>query len=97
MGGTDGESVVPGPALEDIAALATLAEEAATAARFHAWAALRLPSLVSYVAVGNDRAERLMHRMGADPDGLMWDDTVTVWRHLPPDDHEPDAAVPEAA
>ncbi|UWQ22221.1 GNAT family N-acetyltransferase [Jannaschia sp. W003] len=67
-----------------------LAEEAAAAARHHAWSVLRLPSLVSYVAVGNDRAERLMHRMGSDRDGLMWDDTVTVWRHLPPEGHDPD-------
>ena len=73
-----------------------LAEEAATAARFHGWAVLRLPSLVSYVATGNDRAERLMHRMGADPDGTLDDGALTVWRHLPPDDHEPDA-LPEAA
>ena len=73
-----------------------LAEEAATAARYHAWAALRLPSLVSYVATGNDRAERLMHRMGADADGTLAEGALTVWRHLPPDDHEPDA-VPEAA
>ena len=65
-----------------------LAEEAATAARHHAWSALRLPSLVSYVAPGNDRAERLMHRMGADRDGTVRE--MTVWRHLPPDDHAPD-------
>ena len=67
-----------------------LAEEAATAARYHAWAALRLPSLVSYVATGNDRAERLMHRMGADRDGTLDGGRLTVWRHLPPDDHAPD-------
>ena len=65
-----------------------LAEEAATAARHHAWAALRLPSLVSYVATGNDRAERLMHRMGADRDGALDDGALTVWRHLPPDPGE---------
>lgn len=69
-----------------------LAEEAATAARHFAWADLRLPTLVSYVSVGNDRAERLMHRMGADRDGVLFDGSVAVWRHLPPDGHVPDGA-----
>ncbi|WP_308917690.1 GNAT family N-acetyltransferase [Jannaschia sp. LMIT008] len=74
-----------------------LAEEAATAARHWAWSTLRLPSLVSYVAVGNDRAERLMHRMGADADGLMHDDRVTVWRHLPPAPEEDEGSQRSAA
>jgi len=68
-----------------------LAEEAATAARHHAWDALDLPSLVSYVATGNDRAERLMHRMGAMRDGIlpgtgsMSGEDVTIWRHARPE------------
>ena len=69
-----------------------IAEEAATAARHFAWSDLRLPSLVSYVSVGNDRAERLMHRMGADRDGVLFDGSLAVWRHLPPDGHVPDEA-----
>ena len=89
-------SVEPGDLEHELGLLFTaagegrgLAEEAATAARHHAWAALRLPSLVSYVRPGNDRAERLMHRLGADRDGEV--SGMTVWRHLPPDDHAPDA------
>lgn len=62
-----------------------LASEAAVAARDHAWTALRLPSLVSYVAVGNAASERLADRLGAVPDGLAYDGQVTVWRHPRPE------------
>lgn len=58
-----------------------LALEAATAARDHARSVLRLPSLVSYVARGNTRSERLAARLGARPDGTLFDGRVTVWRH----------------
>ena len=62
-----------------------LATEAAAAARDHAWAALGLPSLVSYVAVGNAPSERLAARLGARPDGTADDGAVTVWRHPRPE------------
>ena len=61
-----------------------LAFEAAAAARDHASDALALPSLVSYVANGNARSERLARRLGAAPDGAAYDGAVTVWRHWGP-------------
>lgn len=61
-----------------------LAHEAAAAARDHAWSALRLPSLVSYVTVGNVRSEALARRLGAAPDGTLIGD-VAVWRHPRPE------------
>lgn len=58
-----------------------LAFEAAAAARDHAWSALRLPSLVSYIAPGNARSEQLATRLGAVPDGTLHDGRIGVWRH----------------
>ncbi|MCK0168055.1 GNAT family N-acetyltransferase [Jannaschia sp. S6380] len=58
-----------------------LAFEAAKAARDHAWSALALPSLVSYIAPGNTRSEALARRLGAAPDGTILDGRITVWRH----------------
>ena len=58
-----------------------LAHEAAAAARDWAWTALGLPSLVSYVATGNVRSERLAARLGATPDGTLHDGRLTIWRH----------------
>ncbi|WP_209313559.1 GNAT family N-acetyltransferase [Jannaschia formosa] len=58
-----------------------LAFEAASAARDHARGALALPSLVSYVAIGNRRSERLAERLGARADGTLYDGAVAVWRH----------------
>ncbi|KIT14728.1 GNAT family N-acetyltransferase [Jannaschia aquimarina] len=62
-----------------------LATEAATAARDFAWTRLRLPSLVSYIAPGNTRSERLARRLGATVDGTILDGTVAVWRHPRPE------------
>ncbi|MEM7642389.1 MAG: GNAT family N-acetyltransferase [Pseudomonadota bacterium] len=62
-----------------------LATEAATAARHHAWHALQVPSLVSYIAPGNTRSERLAARLGARPDGTLLDGKITVWRHPAPE------------
>lgn len=67
-----------------------IAFEAAIAARRFAFETLALPSLVSYVAAGNDRSARLAERLGAHRDraaeaeiaehpGLM------VFRHMPPE------------
>ncbi|MEL6588181.1 MAG: GNAT family N-acetyltransferase [Pseudomonadota bacterium] len=61
-----------------------LAHEAAKAARAYAWNDLRVPSLVSYITVGNTRSEALARRLGATPDGALIDNTVTVWRHPTP-------------
>ncbi|WP_371156420.1 GNAT family N-acetyltransferase [Jannaschia sp. 2305UL9-9] len=61
-----------------------LAQEAATAARAHALDVLRLPALVSYIAPGNTRSERLARRLGATPDGTLFDGRITVWRHWGP-------------
>jgi RimJ/RimL family protein N-acetyltransferase len=58
-----------------------LAFEAASAARDHARDALALPSLVSYVTVGNARSERLAARLGAAPEGTLYDGAVRAWRH----------------
>ena len=58
-----------------------LAFEAAQVARDHAWGALRLPSLVSYIAPGNARSERLATRLGAHFDGTLHDGRIAVWRH----------------
>ncbi|MEM7710920.1 MAG: GNAT family N-acetyltransferase, partial [Pseudomonadota bacterium] len=62
-----------------------LATEAATAARHHAWHALRVPSLVSYVAPGNTRSEAVARRLGAAPDGTLLDGAITIWRHPAPE------------
>jgi RimJ/RimL family protein N-acetyltransferase len=67
-----------------------LAFEGAKAARDYAWEALQLPSLVSYIAPGNIRSERLANRLGATPSGTLYDGEVTVWRHPRPD--RPEAA-----
>ncbi len=58
-----------------------LAFEAAAAARDHARHALRLPTLASYVTIGNALSERLAARLGARPAGTAYDGTVTIWRH----------------
>lgn len=62
------------------------AAEAARAARDHAFGALGLKSLVSYIDAGNTRSGRLAERLGAVreadltfPDGS----SVQVWRHRP--------------
>jgi RimJ/RimL family protein N-acetyltransferase len=57
------------------------ATEAAAAARDHGLGALRLPSLVSYVAPENTRSAALAHRLGAWRDGMI--DGCDVWRHHP--------------
>ena len=54
------------------------AAEAAMAARAHA-AALRLPSLVSYIDPDNARSARLAAALGARLDGM--EDGSQVWRH----------------
>ncbi|UWQ18739.1 GNAT family N-acetyltransferase [Jannaschia sp. M317] len=59
-----------------------LATEAARAALGHAWTALNLPSLVSYIAPGNTRSEAVARRLGATPDGTMYDGQIVTWRHL---------------
>lgn len=64
-----------------------LAAEAAAAARDWALGAMRLPSLVSYVAPGNARSRALVRRLDARPDGHV--DGAEVWRH--------DAPAPETA
>ena len=61
-----------------------LAHEAAAAARDWAWDALRLSSLVSSIATGNVRSERLAARLGATPDGTGHDGRLTIWRHRRP-------------
>ncbi|SFJ35411.1 GNAT family N-acetyltransferase [Jannaschia pohangensis] len=58
-----------------------LAHEGARAARDFARETLALPSLVSYIAPGNARSERLARRLGARPDGTLLDGQITVWRH----------------
>lgn len=58
-----------------------LAHEAAIAARDHARDILRLPSLVSYIANGNTRSEALAARLGAAPDGTLFNGSLTIWRH----------------
>lgn len=58
-----------------------LAFEAASAARDHALSVLNLPALVSYVAEGNTRSDRLAARLGARADGVL--SGCTVWRHHP--------------
>ena len=58
-----------------------LALEAATAAHAYARDTLRLPSLVSYITRGNARSEALARRLGASPDGTLYNGQVTVWRH----------------
>lgn len=81
------------------------AAEAARAARDHAFGALGMTTLVSYVAPGNDRSTRLAERLGArrDPDRH---DGCDVWRHAPVPDacrdgcptdarRKPDAGRPE--
>ena len=61
-----------------------LAHEAAEAARDYAWNTLNLPSLVSYVSVGNDRSDALAERLGATRDGTAYDGKVAIWRHRRP-------------
>ncbi len=58
-----------------------LAQEAASAARDHAFGVLRLPALVSYIAPDNLRSAALAHRLGAHADGML--DGSKVWRHAP--------------
>lgn len=55
------------------------AAEAATAARDHGFTAMRLPSLVSYIAPDNARSIALARRLGATRDGDV--DSCQVWRH----------------
>ncbi|MGP3698348.1 GNAT family N-acetyltransferase [Rhodobacter sp. NSM] len=60
------------------------AQEAAEAARAHAFGALGLPSLVSCIAPENFRSRRLAERLGARPDpGTL--DGVLVYRHPVPE------------
>ncbi|MFQ6753062.1 GNAT family N-acetyltransferase [Cereibacter sphaeroides] len=60
------------------------AQEAAEAARAHAFGALGLPGLVSCIAPGNFRSRRLAERLGARPDpGTL--DGVLVYRHPVPE------------
>ncbi|CTQ48151.1 GNAT family N-acetyltransferase [Jannaschia donghaensis] len=59
-----------------------LAQEAARAARAYAWDQLSVPSLVSYIAPGHTRSERLAARLGAIPDGTIYDGRVAIWRHM---------------
>lgn len=59
-----------------------LATEAALALRDHAFGALGLPSLVSYIDPANTRSARLAARLGALPDGTLGG--CTVWRHAAP-------------
>ncbi|WGH79998.1 GNAT family N-acetyltransferase [Jannaschia ovalis] len=61
-----------------------LATEAAKRARDHAWTTLRLPSLVSYIAPRNARSEAVARRLGATPDGTLYDGQITIWRHRRP-------------
>lgn len=58
-----------------------LAEEAAPAARDHALAILKLPTLVSYIAPENVRSIALARRMAARRDGDL--DGSQIWRHAP--------------
>lgn len=62
-----------------------LAFEAALAARNHAFDALGLPALVSYIASSNEPSRRLAERLGARPDGLAdWENDqnpAEIWRH----------------
>jgi RimJ/RimL family protein N-acetyltransferase len=61
--------------------------EAAQAARDHGLRALSLPSLVSYIAPGNEASRRLARRMGAQFDGTATSDAdsqpAEIWRHMP--------------
>lgn len=57
------------------------ATEAARAARRHAFGALNLPGLVSYIAPGNAASRRVAERLGARRDGSL--DGTEVWRHAP--------------
>lgn len=59
-----------------------IASEAARAARDYAWDVLGLPSLVSYIARGNTRSDAVARRLGASPDGTLFDGQVTIWRHV---------------
>ncbi len=62
-----------------------LATEAARAANAHAWQALRVPSLVSYITPGNTRSEAVATRLGATPDGTIMGGRITIWRHPRPE------------
>lgn len=57
-----------------------LASEAATAVRDHAFDALGLTTLVSYIDPANTRAKALSLRMGAVAEGQV--DGSDVWRHV---------------
>lgn len=66
------------------------ATEAATAGRDHAFGALRLPSLVSYIFPGNAASIAVARRLGAIADGTLAypGDAVAslVYRHAKPED-----------
>ncbi len=55
------------------------AQEAALAARAHAFGPAGLPSLVSYIDPANARSRRLARRLGARLAGTL--DGAEVWRH----------------
>lgn len=55
------------------------AQEAARAARAHAFGPMGLPALVSYMAPGNARSARLAERLGAVEDGSL--DGSRIFRH----------------
>ncbi len=55
------------------------AAEAARAARDHAFGAMGLPSLVSYIDPANAPSQRLAARLGTVRDGSV--DEAEVWRH----------------
>ncbi|WP_428927822.1 GNAT family N-acetyltransferase [Marinibacterium sp. SX1] len=62
-----------------------LAFEAASAARDYAFAALGVPTLVSYIDRRNTRSCHLAERLGAvvDPEAKSYDDADVVYRHRP--------------
>jgi RimJ/RimL family protein N-acetyltransferase len=64
-----------------------LAQEAAAAARDHAFGALGWTSAVSYIDPSNARSQALAARLGAVRDRGApnpYGDDTQVWRHLPP-------------
>ena len=65
------------------------ATEAAGAVKAYAFNDLRLPTLVSYITIGNARSERVAERLGATKQGTLTygDDTpVSVFRHPNPNE-----------
>lgn len=58
-----------------------IAAEAARAARAHAFGALGLQRLASYIDPANPRARALAARLGARREGML--DGAEVWRHTP--------------